>query len=136
MSKQQIAIFWFRRDLRLEDNAALWMALKCGFPVLPIFIFDKNILDELSDKKDARVLFIHQEVMRLKAELERLGSSLKIFYDTPKNAFAQLIKEYNIHITFTNRDYEPYAQKRDKEIYDFLVAQNIQFKGTKDQVIF
>lgn len=133
--KENLVIFWFRRDLRLEDNAALWMALKSGKAVLPIFIFDREILD-LLPKKDARVLFIHQEISRLKNELEKLGSSLKIFHSTPKKVFEELSKEYLIDAIFTNRDYEPYAQKRDREIYDFLSKQNIEFKGAKDQVTF
>lgn len=135
MNKQNISIFWFRRDLRLEDNAALWMALKSGAPVLPIFIFDQNILD-LLPKKDARVLFIHQEVSRLKNELEKLGSSLKIFHSTPQETFKKLSEDFSIKAVFFNRDYEPYAQKRDEEIYKFLKAQNVDFKGAKDQVIF
>ena len=57
---KEVSIFWFRRDLRLEDNAGLWKALKSGHPVVPIFIFDRNILDKLQDKSDARVSFLHQ----------------------------------------------------------------------------
>jgi len=136
MEKQQISIFWFRRDLRLEDNAALLMALKSGLPVLPIFIFDRNILEKLPSKKDARVLFIHQEISRLKNELEKIGSSLKIIHQTPKQAFAQLVNEYQIKSVFFNRDYEPYAQSRDQEIHQFLTKQKIAFCGAKDHVIF
>ncbi len=134
--KSQISIFWFRRDLRLFDNAALWMSLKSKNSTLPIFIFDKNILEKLKNKKDPRLLFIHQEVLNLKTELEKLGSSLLIFYKTPKEAFEELLSKYEIKTVFTNRDYEPYAQKRDKEIFDFLQKNNVEFKGAKDQVIF
>ncbi len=133
---KEIAIFWLRRDLRLEDNAALWMALKSGFKVLPIFIFDREILDNLNNKKDARVLFIHQELTRLKTELEKLGSSLWVFYGSPLQAYEELTKKFNIRQVYANRDYEPYAQKRDREIFEFLKSQNIEFKGAKDQVIF
>lgn len=136
MPKPAIAIFWFRRDLRLWDNAALYSALKSGLKVLPIFIFDRDILDQLADKKDARVLFIHQEISRLKNELEKLGSSLKIFYDKPQKVFKNLCDDYNIKTVFSNRDYEPYAQNRDKKIYEFLKAQGVDFKGAKDHVIF
>jgi len=136
MSDQEISIFWFRRDLRLEDNAALWMALKAGVPVLPIFIFDVNILDQLGNKKDARVLFIHGEVMRLKAELEALGSSLQVFYDTPEAAFQEIIKTQKVTGVFANRDYESYARERDKKIYDLLAGNDITFKAAKDHVIF
>lgn len=136
MSKSPVTIFWFRRDLRLWDNAALWMALKSNSAVLPIFIFDRNILDNLSNKKDARVLFIHQEVTRLKQELEKLGSSLKIIYGKPQEIFENLLNDYNVKTVFVNRDYEPYAQHRDKEIYDFLKTKGVDFKGAKDHVIF
>lgn len=135
-SKQRITIFWFRRDLRLFDNSALWTALKSEFPVLPIFIFDRKILDQLSSKKDARVLFIHREISQLKSELEKIGSSLEVFYGTPIEACQDLVKKYDVRIVYANRDYEPYAKERDKEIYDFLQSQGIEFKTRKDQVIF
>ncbi len=133
---KEITVFWFRRDLRLEDNAALWMALKSGSPVLPIFIFDREILDLLSNKKDARVLFIHREILRLQNELEKLGSSLRVFHATPLQAYQELTREFKVKAVFTNRDYEPYAQQRDRKIFEFLKAQNIEFKGAKDQVVF
>jgi deoxyribodipyrimidine photo-lyase len=132
---QAITIFWFRRDLRLHDNAALWSALKSGNPVLPIFIFDKTILD-LLPKKDARVEFIHQEIAAMKAALESKGSSLRLFYGTPNEVFKQLTEEYSISEVWTNRDYEPYAQVRDKAIFELLQEKNIAFKGAKDHVIF
>lgn len=133
---KEIAVFWLRRDLRLQDNAALWMALKSGFKVLPIFILDREILDALTNKKDARVLFIHQEITRLKNELEKLGSSLWVFHGSPLQAYEELSQKFTIRQVYTNRDYEPYAQKRDREIFEFLKARNIEFKGAKDQVIF
>lgn len=136
MKKSPISIFWFRRDLRLEDNAGLWMALKSGLPVLPIFIFDKNILDKLENKKDARVLFIHQELENLKNKLEKLGATLQVFYGTPKEVYAKILAEYEVKTVFFNRDYEPYAQARDKEIYEMLKQKSVEFKGSKDQVIF
>ena len=136
MTKQKISIFWFRRDMRLEDNAALWQALKAGNKILPIFIFDKNILEHLEDKKDARVLFIHQEISCLKKELEKHGSSLRVFYETPLAVYKKIIAEYDIAEVFANRDYEPYARARDKEIYEFLKSHKIDFKSRKDHVIF
>ena len=93
MIKTPIAVFWFRRDLRLQDNAALFLALKSEFPVLPIFIFDRDILDKLENKKDARVLFIHQEVSRLKNELEKIGSSLQVFYGKPQEIYRQILNQ-------------------------------------------
>ena len=90
----RVTIIWFRRDLRLEDNAALYHALKYNQAVLPIFIFDKNILDDLEDKKDRRVQFIHDTILALQDQLIQLGSTLEIFYSNPIEAFKKLLKEY------------------------------------------
>ncbi|MEZ4934261.1 MAG: deoxyribodipyrimidine photo-lyase [Saprospiraceae bacterium] len=134
MSK--INIFWFRRDLRLHDNAGLYHALKSGQPVLPLFIFDKNILDKLSDKKDARVHFIFNEIKRLSEELIELGSALIVKYGFPQEIWESLLKEYSIENVFTNHDYEPYAFERDQEIKKIVEAENIGFHTFKDHVIF
>jgi deoxyribodipyrimidine photo-lyase len=131
-----VNIFWFRRDLRLFDNHGLYHALKSGKPVLPVFIFDKNILDELTDKKDRRVSFIYDTLLNLQAEIKKNNSSLCIIYDTPLNAFKKLAEEYKISEVFTNHDYEPYAIKRDDEIAGFLKTNGIKFSTFKDQVIF
>jgi len=136
MASMQVNVFWFRRDLRLFDNHGLFRALKSGKPVLPIFIFDKNILDELKDKNDRRVSFIHDALKKIQEQLEHNGSSLHILYDTPLKAFKQLAVEYKISEVFTNRDYEPYATKRDEEIAAWLKKQGIAFNTFKDQVIF
>ena len=134
MSK--INIFWFRRDLRLHDNAGLYHALKSGLPVLPLFIFDKSILDKLENKKDARVTYIHQEIKRLSEELNALKSTILVKYGSPKKIWQELVSEYEIENVFTNHDYEPYAIKRDKNISDFLKSKNIGFRTYKDHVIF
>ena len=131
-----ISVFWFRRDLRLDDNAGLYYALKKGMPVLPIFIFDKNILDKLEDKNDGRVEFIHQAILSLNDKLIELGSSIKVFYSTPEKVFKDLTKEYTIQSVFTNHDYEPYADERDGAVKDFLSKHKIEFKTYKDQCIF
>ena len=131
-----INIFWFRRDLRLQDNAGLYHALKSDNPVLPIFIFDKKILDYLEDPDDARVTFLHDTLTELKAELEALGSTLLVFYGNPIDVFKKITAEYAIQKVFTNHDYEPYPLQRDKEIKEFLNAQNIDFQTFKDHVIF
>ncbi len=133
---KQISIFWFRRDLRLDDNAGLYHALKKGIPVLPIFIFDKNILDKLEDKNDGRVEFIHQAILSLNEKLIEFGSSIKVFYSTPEKVFKDLTKEYTIQSVFTNHDYEPYADERDGAVKDFLRKHKIEFKTYKDQCIF
>lgn len=132
----KIAICWFRRDLRLEDNAALYHALKGPHPVLPLFIFDKNILEALEDKTDRRVDFIHRQVSAIHDQLQQWGSSLQVFYDTPAQTFKKLTETYEIACVYTNRDYEPYALQRDKQIHELLEDQGIAFRTYKDQVIF
>jgi len=133
---QKITIFWFRRDLRLDDNVALLQALKSEYPVLPIFIFDKNILEQLP-KNDARVSFIVQTLKEIQKELqEKHNSSVYQYHDTPKNVFKKLIDTFSIQEVYTNHDYEPYALKRDEEIQQLLSKNDIAFKTFKDQVIF
>jgi deoxyribodipyrimidine photo-lyase len=134
--KETISIFWFRRDLRLNDNAGLYYALKNGNPVLPVFIFDKEILDHLEDKDDARVTFIYKTIEELQKELHHHGSSLLVLYDKAEHAWAKLLKDYNISSVYTNHDYEPYAKTRDEAIGQLLNKHNIDFKTYKDQVIF
>lgn len=136
MTQQPITIFWFRRDLRLEDNAGLYHALKSGLPVLPIFIFDKNILDDLPNPKDARVEFIHHAIQKLAAELKSLGSTLKVCVGRPEEIWPSLLKSYKIEAVFTNRDYEPYAFERDAKVARLLEAHNIPMNMFKDHVIF
>lgn len=133
---QKISIFWFRRDLRLDDNKGLSEALKADEKVIPIFIFDKDILDLLEDKHDRRVDYIHQAVERINNQLHEIGSSFLTFYGIPLDIFKQLQKEYDIQSVYCNRDYEPSAIKRDDEVKDFLHSKNIEFIDFKNQVIF
>jgi deoxyribodipyrimidine photo-lyase len=114
----------------------LYHALKSNQPVLPIFIFDTNILDQLPSKTDRRVEFIHDAITRLQQQLKELGSTLVVYTDTPIEAFKQLVKQYTISAVFTNHDYEPYAQERDESIGQFLKKHEIAFHTYKDQVIF
>lgn len=130
------AIFWFRRDLRLSDNAALYHALKSGSEVLPIFIFDTNILDKLTDRRDARVHFLHQTIAELKAELRIIGSDLYVFYGKPFDIWQNIVQEIQPQKVFSNHDYEPYALERDSTVKTFLNSQNIDFHTFKDHVIF
>jgi deoxyribodipyrimidine photo-lyase len=132
----RIVVFWFRRDLRLEDNAGLFHALQSENPVLPLFIFDTNILSQLDDKYDRRVDLIHQVLCRMNQSLEQIGSQLIVTTGNPSEVFQQLSSEYEIKAVYTNRDYEPYALNRDKEIESFLRTKNIDFYTYKDQVIF
>lgn len=134
--KPVVNIFWFRRDLRLDDNAALYHALKDGNPVVPIFIFDKNILDELEDKQDRRVEFIHLSLQDIQRQLLKLGSTLDCRYGKPEDVFKELLGDYKVEKLFTNHDYEPYARQRDGDIARLLNEKGIRFHSYKDQVIF
>ncbi|MBK6380200.1 MAG: deoxyribodipyrimidine photo-lyase [Chitinophagaceae bacterium] len=133
---QTVNIFWFRRDLRLTDNAGLYHALKSNNPVLPIFIFDKNILDKLADKADRRVAFIHAALEEMQGELVKINSTLQFFYTTPQEAFEKLSSTYSFEKVFTNHDYEPYAKERDDAIGAFLKTKGALLHSFKDQVIF
>src|ERR1700739_3596326 len=104
--KHHVNVFWFRRDLRLQDNAALYHALKDNNPVVPVFIFDTNILNQLEDKYDRRVTFIHEALQELQEQLIHLNSSLEIYYSTPIEAFKKLTEKYSIEKVFANHDYE------------------------------
>ncbi len=135
MSKK-VSIFWFRRDLRLDDNVGFLEALKGDYPVLPLFIFDKDILDKLPEN-DARVTFIFETLQAMRKELQDdYDSSLAMFHDTPEKVFKSLVKDYQVQEVFTNRDYEPYAKERDTSIKELLSKNDISFKTYKDQVIF
>lgn len=131
-----VAVFWFRRDLRWQDNTALYHALTQNDAVLPVFIFDRHILQDLQDKADARITFIYDAVMRLKAQAEKKGSSLLVFHATPEEAFKQLLADYKVSRVYTNTDYEPYATERDTNISEMLHQKGVEFLSFKDQVIF
>ena len=132
----KISIFWFRRDLRLKDNHGLFQALESGKKVLPIFIFDEDILDLLENKSDKRVDFIVQALQTLNSFLKTKNKGIKIFKGKPLEIYKKLTENYEIEAVYCNEDYEPYAIKRDQEIADFLASKNIAFHQFKDQVIF
>lgn len=134
--QSKVNIFWFRRDLRLNDNVGLSAALKGDLPVIPIFIFDKEILNELRNKTDRRVDYIHQALEKINDELKVHGSGLISFHSTPKEAFEELTSRFELQAVYTNRDYEPYAMERDSMIKKFLNEKEIEFIDFKDQVIF
>jgi deoxyribodipyrimidine photo-lyase len=127
---------WFRRDLRLTDNAALYHALTSGHTVVPIFIFDRNILDKLDDTHDRRVEFIHATLHDMQKQLLEMGSTLQVFYGFPEQIWPQVIQQYQVAAVFTNHDYEPYALQRDEAIRQHLATRGIAFNTYKDQVIF
>lgn len=116
--KKTISICWFRRDLRLEDNAAFYHALKSSNPILPLFIFDQNILDKLP-KNDARVTFIYQTIETLKVELRKHDSDLLVKYGRPEDIWPKILEEYDVKEVYTNHDYEPYARERDDNMAGF-----------------
>jgi deoxyribodipyrimidine photo-lyase len=129
------SIFWHRRDLRIEDNAGLYKALKSPFPVQPIFIFDRQILD-LLPRDDKRVAFIYQELERLRADYLQAGSVLQVYYGTPEQVWSKLAEDGKLKAVYTNRDYEPYALQRDELVHRVLAEKDIPFFGAKDHVIF
>lgn len=136
INKDPISICWLRRDLRLDDNTALDLALSNSNPVLCVFIFDKEILEKLTDKDDARLSFIYQTIESLKKKLRAAGSDLLVKYDRPMHAFTQILTEYNVASVYANEDYEPYARKRDDEIAHLLQGHGINFELSTDQCIF
>lgn len=130
-----ISIFWMRRDLRLEDNHGLAQALLGPQPVLVFFLFDTTILSKLP-KRDARVQFIWQELKVIKDKLQAKGSDLLIKNSSPVEAWQSIVSDYDVKAVYTNRDYEPAAQARDRRIFEFLKEKEIPFRGFKDQVLF
>ncbi|PTB97472.1 deoxyribodipyrimidine photolyase [Marivirga lumbricoides] len=132
----KITLFWFRRDLRLFDNTGLHYAQNEGKPVLPLFIFDTNILDDLQDKKDARVQFLHDTLSDMHTKLNKVGSGMLVKHGKPEEIFEQLIKDYPVENVYTNRDYEPYSKERDEKVEQLLKKNEIGFYDFKDHVIF
>ncbi|UII79814.1 deoxyribodipyrimidine photo-lyase [Flagellimonas sp. CMM7] len=134
--KDKVSIFWFRRDLRLDDNVGLYQALQTEYPVLPIFIFDTEILEKLP-KNDARVSFFHEQLQKMKKELQnKFESGIGMYKGNPLTVFEQLLKEFTIDSVFANHDYEPYARDRDRQVQSFLEKNDINFHTFKDQIIF
>ena len=132
----KINVFWFRRDLRLEDNAGLYHSLCSSNPVLPFFIFDTEILDKLENPRDARVEFIHKTLTELNSKLNVAGSNLLVKHGSPIEVWKKLIAEFDIDEVFTNSDYEPYAIERDSAVKELLAEKQIGFSTYKDHVIF
>ena len=135
MQQEKISVFWFRRDLRLDDNHGLAKALNGKFPVLPVFIFDDKIVSEL-EKDDARITFIYDQVNNLASELNALSGTLLCLKGSPETVWKKLLNEFDVGAVYTNADYEPYAIQRDNGIKELLAEQNIVFNQYKDQVIF
>ena len=133
---KKVSVFWFRRDLRIEDNHGLFQALSGPYPVLPIFIFDKAILSRLPSKKDGRVEFIHQALATLKSLICQQAGDISIFHDHPLHVFEKLTSEYDVQAIYLNHDHEKYAIQRDEEIKQLANSKKISFHTFKDHVIF
>jgi deoxyribodipyrimidine photo-lyase len=130
------AVCWFRRDLRLQDQHAFFEALKSGLPVIPLFIFDRNILDKLDQPDDRRVRFLHSEISALNEFLNKSGAGFWVEYGHPGAIFEKMASGGNLKAVFCNHDYEPYALKRDASIAEMLGQKGVSFQSFKDQVIF
>ena len=128
--------FWFRRDLRLTDNHGLFQALRSGKPVRPVFIFDPDILDKLSNKQDARVSFIYDQLKTMQESIMEHGGNLEVYYGKPASIWGELLQDERMDGVYSNEDYEPYAMNRDQEIAHICNEQNKEFRQFKDQVIF
>jgi len=133
---EKVVLFWFRRDLRLEDNVGLYHALSSGLPVVPIFIFDSDILQNLEAKYDKRVSFIYTALEQMQKQLTVLHSTLDVRCGRPLEIFTNLLNEYDVHAVYTNHDYEPYAIQQDQVVQKFLQQNGVSFFTFKDQVIF
>lgn len=136
VNTEAVTLFWFRRDLRTHDNHGLYRALTSGVPVLPLFIFDRHILDTLEDRDDRRVSFIHDRVSGLNRELAGYGSGLCVLHGSPESIFRQLIATHRVNAVYANHDHEPYARERDEQVGRLLAAHGIAFHTFKDQVLF
>lgn len=136
MNREEIVVFWFRRDLRLEDNVALYYALQSGYRVLPIFIFDKDILKQFTNPTDKRLEYIHQALSRMNDTLSKVGTGVLCFHNTVTEVFASLMQKYEVKAVYTNEDYEPRTIKRDAEVEQLLANQSIPLNRYKDHVIF
>ena len=135
MNKKEVAIYWMRRDLRLDDNTALNKALQNEICVLPVFIFDDNILEDLN-REDARLSFIYKTLFELNKKLKVLDSGIKVYQGRPIEVWKKILLEYKVTCVYANKDYEPYARSRDKELTELLLSFGVDFKLYKDQVIF
>lgn len=136
IKETSIAVFWHRRDLRLHDNVGLSSALNSGYKVLPLFIFDTDILNKLNEKSDARVAFIHSSLRAVYNEYAKYNSSILVTIGKPVKVFEELLSKFNIKAVYANNDYEPYAKKRDEEVKKVLDKASIAFFTYKDHVIF
>lgn len=134
--EEEICIFWFRRDLRLFDNTGLFQALISAFRVLPLFIYDTQILSRLEDKDDIRLSFLNDEIEHLENTLKQTGAGLICAYGDPIDIWKELTQKYRIKAVYANEDYEPYGMKRDSMVREILGRSGADFKLFNDHLIF
>ena len=128
-------LMWFRRDLRVDDNAALWRALRTCREVVCVFVFDTAILDSLPEA-DRRVEFIRESLVELDADLRTLGGGLIVRHALAEEEIPDLAHALDVQAVFANRDYEPAAIERDAKVFGALANAGITFHTAKDQVVF
>jgi deoxyribodipyrimidine photo-lyase len=133
---EKINIFWFRRDLRINDNHGFYQALTAGLPVVPVFIFDPEILRHFPDPEDVRLTFIHRCLVDLNREFQKYNSALLVYFSSPEVVFGRLVSRFEVCTVFTNVDYEPAAVERDRKVKTLLQNKGIDFMGFKDQIVF
>jgi len=135
----QSGLVWFKRDLRVQDQHALYMALKHCQKVYCLFVFDTNILNPLP-KEDRRIEFIQESLVSLDAQLKKHASSQDVRLITlmgqPVQEVTNAAHSLQVQAVFTNHDDEPYALTRDALVRGKLAEQGISFFGFKDHVIF
>lgn len=135
-SSKTITIFWFRRDLRVDDNCGLYHALQENERVLPVFIFDSDILNDLDSRYDPRIEFIYRQIQYLKQYLEQLGTSIMVMHGSPLALFRSLLNSLPVKNLYFNHDYEPAAIERDQQIKQLFEEHDARVYSFKDQVIF
>jgi deoxyribodipyrimidine photo-lyase len=133
---ENVNIFWFRRDLRIEDNHGFFQALNAGLPVVPVFIFDPAILAQFPNPNDVRLTFIYQSLCELDREFRKFNSSLQVYFSSPEVVFGRLAAKYSIDAVYLNTDYEPASNTRDQKVAKILLDKGVDFLSFKDQVIF
>ncbi|MGL4629590.1 MAG: cryptochrome/photolyase family protein [Leadbetterella sp.] len=134
--KKEICVFWFRRDLRLNDNHGLFRALTSGLPVLPLFIFDTDILERLQDRYDRRVDFIAKTLENIKLQLSAIDSDVLIEHGKPLEVWKKIFEVYDVKTIYSNHDYEKYASIRDEKVKSLASENGVSFHSFKDQAIF
>ena len=134
MPRIDTALMWFRRDLRVADNAALYAALKAARCVYCVFVYDTEILDVLPSRTDRRVEFILQSVDELGHELAARGGQLIVLNGSARAQIPRLAARLGVQAVYANHDYEPDALARDAAVAHALKP--CEFLTRKDQVIF